>query len=284
MLNISSGHTNELLEASLIHYYRDTLRLPDWYARVQKRLTMEEAESNINRIKELLGDLEGKSVLDLGCGWGDVVLKLSVMTRAKYVLGIEPDRDRASLALSRGQNSDGSKVQIIIAVGESVPLPSNSVDIVCAYQVLEHVNSRQQVVEEMLRVLKPGGYIHMIMPNYAAFYEAHYKIKWMPFFPRPLAALYLKLRGRPTDFLSMFEHVYPWQIKGLFLSMRCTVRDLAHEQLLARIQRPIGKKARIVRRLVSALELLPLGGRLRNQLAVVYQWLAVKRQEYLIAK
>ena len=38
-------------------------------------------------------------------------------------------------------------------------------------------------------------------PSALACYETHYKVFWPPLLPRPLACLYLRLRGRPTAFL-----------------------------------------------------------------------------------
>ncbi len=53
----------------------------------------------------------------------------------------------------------------------------------------------------MLRVLRPGGRLYVHTPNRWACFEGHYKIFWLPGLPRPLAAAYLALRGRPTAFL-----------------------------------------------------------------------------------
>ena len=178
-MSIKIGRScSDLLEANYAYHYRDTLGLPDWSHRVQKRMAMGEAEANVARIVQLLGSLQGIVIVDVGCGWGDVVTKLNEMTKARCIVGIDPDSNRVKLASKRRQ--DGP--QIISGVGESLPLADNSVDVVCSYQVLEHVQDKQLVVDEILRVLKPGGYLHVKLPNHAAFFEAHYKIRWLPFF------------------------------------------------------------------------------------------------------
>src|SRR2546422_841937 len=54
---------------------------------------------------------------------------------------------------------------------------------------------------EMARVLRPGGALYIHTPNRWTCFEGHYKLFWLPGLPRPLAAGYLALRGRPTGFL-----------------------------------------------------------------------------------
>jgi len=51
------------------------------------------------------------------------------------------------------------------------------------------------------RALRPGGALYIHTPNRWACFEGHYKLFWLPGLPRPLAAGYLALRGRPTGFL-----------------------------------------------------------------------------------
>jgi hypothetical protein len=52
----------------------------------------------------------------------------------------------------------------------------------------------------MVRVLRPGGCLFLYAPSGWACYESHYKLRWLPWFPHPLAKVYLRLCGRPTGF------------------------------------------------------------------------------------
>lgn len=45
----------------------------------------------------------------------------------------------------------------IVAPAEKIPFPDNSFDAVFSVSVLEHVQGQREAVEEILRVLKPGG-------------------------------------------------------------------------------------------------------------------------------
>lgn len=80
--------------------------------------------------------------------------------------------------------------------GGDFPLPDNSSDFVVSFQVLEHVSSTEHIIRECLRVLKPGGIMYHICPNYHSFYEGHYNIFWLPFLNKKTARLYLKFLKR----------------------------------------------------------------------------------------
>jgi hypothetical protein len=59
----------------------------------------------------------------------------------------------------------------------------------------------------MVRVLRPGGTLYLHAPNRWAWYEGHYKVPWLPVWPRWAARGYLAARGRPTGFLATLRPV-----------------------------------------------------------------------------
>lgn len=60
--------------------------------------------------------------------------------------------------------------------GESLPFEDSSFDLVTSWYVLEHVANVEKCIEEMIRVLKPGGTIFINAPDYRNSYEEHYGI------------------------------------------------------------------------------------------------------------
>jgi hypothetical protein len=52
----------------------------------------------------------------------------------------------------------------VIASGEQMPMPDDSFDLVICTQVLEYVSSPPRLIEEVYRVLKPGGYFFLSAP------------------------------------------------------------------------------------------------------------------------
>src|SRR5690606_6825956 len=93
-----------------------------------------------------------------------------------------------------------------------------------------------------LRVVKPGGALHLRCPDYRSTFEGHYLIAWLPLMPRPLARAYLRLRGRPTDELDRIVYTTrPRLRKGLQAAaaragIRIAITDLEHERIRARLR------------------------------------------------
>jgi len=180
------------------------------------------------------GPLEGKTILDLGCGWGGVVLHAA--TQASKAVGIEPDMERLDIARALQKETGAAQVELIEGVGEELPFPDNSFDVVASYQVLEHVKNPARVLAEVSRVLKPGGVFHFSTPNYMAFYEPHYKVFWVPFLPKSIARLYLKLRGRKPEFVNHINYVNPISIRKMLRNTRLSVTDLRYQRAITKLQ------------------------------------------------
>jgi SAM-dependent methyltransferase len=161
----------------------------------------------ITELRNYVGDLKDKRILDTGCGYGMML----VHGRLNYVLdvyGVEPSKQEYEGRFEIAQQlltDNGLDPSIITCgVGEKMPFADNSFDIVYSFQVLEHVHNPQRVLLESWRVLKPGGILYCNAPNYRTFWEGHYNIPWIPGIPKPLAKLYVRLLRRNPDYL---EHL-----------------------------------------------------------------------------
>jgi 2-polyprenyl-6-hydroxyphenyl methylase/3-demethylubiquinone-9 3-methyltransferase len=97
---------------------------------------------------------EGRPVLDLGCGGG--FLAEALARRGAEVTGIDPSGGaiRAARAHAAGE---GLAIRYDEGSGEALPYPDASFDIVVSVDVLEHVADLPRVLDEVARVLKPGG-------------------------------------------------------------------------------------------------------------------------------
>lgn len=124
-------------------------------------------------------ELRNKKVLEIGSGWG---INFIVWTK-KYNIdgyGLEPDglgfesSYKISKRLVKCNAIDENR--IINASGENIPFSDNTFDVVFSTNVLEHVENPAKVLSEALRVLKPGGILQIIYPNYHSYYDGHYNI------------------------------------------------------------------------------------------------------------
>ena len=62
---------------------------------------------------------------------------------------------------------------VINASVTDIPLDDNSFDLVCAFDVIEHVKNDQRAVEELVRVCKPGGNICITVPAFQSLWANH---------------------------------------------------------------------------------------------------------------
>ncbi len=197
------------MQVILEAYYRDTLGLPDWEAAVARRLQTG-LEGQVNRLASFV-DLRGKHILDVGCGFGDVMLSL-LEAGAEQATGIDPDLTWLTVAAARGSR-DSKRFRVNRAVGEQLPFRDNSFDLVCSNFVVEHVDDLELVVGEMIRVLKPGGLCLINCPNYLWPMEPHYHLPWAPYTPKWIGQQLLRWLGRdPHYFVHHIHYLTPFDV------------------------------------------------------------------------
>lgn len=108
----------------------------------------------------LLGDVQGKTVLDFGCGSGENVVPL--VERGARVIGIDISPELIALARQR---LAFAKLKATVQVGTAYEtgLPDSSVDVIFCIALLHHLNI-ERVGKEMRRVLAKDGKIILKEP------------------------------------------------------------------------------------------------------------------------
>jgi SAM-dependent methyltransferase len=120
-------------------------------------------ERRLNLVRRYV-PLDGRRILDVGCGLGRYTEALS--QRSGQVYGVEVELERAVQAHCRSAG-------VVQAVGEDLPFASDTFDLVFSNEVLEHVTDDRQVVREMVRVARPGAYVVAFAPNRLWPWETH---------------------------------------------------------------------------------------------------------------
>lgn len=129
----------------------------------------------------------GKRLLEIGCGLGTDLLQFA--RGGARVTGI--DLTPASIELARKRFSlYGVKGDLQVADAEHLPFPDGSFDVVYSFGVLHHTPDTQRAIDEVFRVLKPGG--EMILMLY-------HKHSWHVLAGVPLTAIAQWLRGRAAS-------------------------------------------------------------------------------------
>lgn len=106
--------------------------------------------------------LTGKTVLDIGCGYG--ALSSILLERGAHVTGIEVDKKKLEVAqkLLRKYNN-GSQIEV---KEEIIPFPDQSFDVVFIFDVIEHIKRPEITIKEVQRVLKVGGFVYVEFTPY----------------------------------------------------------------------------------------------------------------------
>lgn len=154
---------------------------------------------------------EGERLLDIGSGFGSFVL--AARARGLDARGVEIAEYETALAkwrLARVRPRDDPDVVFRVRDARALDDPPRSVDIVTLWNVLEHVDELPALLASVERMLRPGGRVFVICPNYLAWrLEAHYLIPWNPWLavvPRPWAAKRIRNAGRDPRFFE--NHIF----------------------------------------------------------------------------
>lgn len=121
-------------------------------------------------------DVDGRDVLDFGCGNGPLTLFLAATRRPHSITGVDlyPDAiTRARAALAAMDPAPAMPVAFVVGSDSHIPLGDASMDTLLAFDCLEHVMDPAAVLAEWRRVLRPGGKVLIEWFPYAGPYGPH---------------------------------------------------------------------------------------------------------------
>jgi ubiquinone biosynthesis O-methyltransferase len=128
---------------------------PDSYARWRASEIGQITESVERSLMiELIGEVAGKRVLDVGCGDGDFAIELA--RRGAIVTGIDSSEEMIRAARARPIPANG-RVDFQVADAHRLPFEAGSFDIVVAMTILCFVQDAGPVFNQIAHVLRPGG-------------------------------------------------------------------------------------------------------------------------------
>jgi SAM-dependent methyltransferase len=110
---------------------------------------------------------ENFTILDVGCGGGRTIEKLAAPATRGVVFGA--DFAKGSVAASRAKNAKlirEGRVEIIEASVSQLPLPENKFDLITAVETQYYWPDLVRDMQEIRRVLKPGGTLIVIAESY----------------------------------------------------------------------------------------------------------------------
>lgn len=111
-----------------------------------------------------IGLSKDKLILDVGCGTGAIIKKLN---EAGYkAQGVDVSEEALKYCRQKG-------LQVIQGGADRLPFADNYFDAVISLDMLEHLKDDRKAVEEISRVIKPGGYLIITVPAHQFLWSSH---------------------------------------------------------------------------------------------------------------
>ena len=155
----------------------------------------------------------GMNLLDCGCGPGTLTLGFAATLAPGSVVGIDREAGQFAAAAEYAAEHDVTNLRFETGDVYALPFDDASFDVVFCSAVLGSVNKPDRVVQQMVRVLKPGGIIAMKEFDNAA--DMVYP--QMPVLARSIE-LYQRLRAHSGHAAEVGR-----QLKGMIHAAGCTV-------------------------------------------------------------
>jgi ubiquinone/menaquinone biosynthesis C-methylase UbiE len=116
-----------------------------------------------NAYKRLIGPLQGRKVLDVGCGTGRGVADF--VEEAQLTIGADASQD---MLVTAAQKIKGrTRACLVRSYAQSLPFPSGSFDVVTSLNFLHlfSLPTQKEMIAEMKRVVRPGGIVVLEFDN-----------------------------------------------------------------------------------------------------------------------
>jgi len=128
---------------------------------IKKRLSLMEKYIKLN----------GKVILDVGCGNGAYDIEMA--KKAELVVCIDIEKKRLTRLQSEIKEHKFKNIQGLLMDAEDLSFPDNYFDVVTLIEVLEHIPNPIKVLKEANRVLGKNGLITIFVPNKLWIFETH---------------------------------------------------------------------------------------------------------------
>jgi SAM-dependent methyltransferase len=123
---------------------------------------------------ETAGVQPGENVVDLGSGTGTMSLHLASLVvplasaglPTGQVIGVEPNPHLRAVAVSRARAAGVSNVSFVEGFAGVLPFDDSTIAFVWCERVLQHLADPQSAINDIARVLRPGGRAILLDSDY----------------------------------------------------------------------------------------------------------------------
>jgi SAM-dependent methyltransferase len=127
---------------------------------------MEDLDDGHMKVLKIFSKRDFYRILDIGHGDGNFSVLLRKVSNAREIYGVDCSPEAVRSAAKKGIRS------FLVNIDEqNLPLKSNYFDAIFAGYVIEHLFNPDQLLDEIYRVLKPGGLFILATPNLSSLYN-----------------------------------------------------------------------------------------------------------------
>lgn len=109
--------------------------------------------------------------------------------------GIEYYADKVDTARMRAREA-GVSIDIVESDAEAMPYPDASFGFANLSEIIEHVKNPEKLMQEVFRVLAPGGVAYVSVPSRFSWYDTHFHVPFVNWLPRAWSDAYIALVGK----------------------------------------------------------------------------------------
>jgi 2-polyprenyl-3-methyl-5-hydroxy-6-metoxy-1,4-benzoquinol methylase len=149
---------------------------------------LKKANKTIAVLKDYLKEISTLTVLDIGSSTG--IMTNEYAKHFKNVVGVDLDTTAIDHSINQYKKEN---LKFICSPIEEIDLPDESFDVITCSQIYEHVPSDKKLMEEIMRLLKPGGVCYFAATNRFKIIEPHYKLPFLSYFPKKAANFYIRI-------------------------------------------------------------------------------------------
>lgn len=170
-----------------------------------------------------------EKVLDIGSGKG--ILCMTFSDIAKEIIGLEPDKDAREIAELTKEYFEKNNIKFIDGIAQKMPFENETFDLITSTSTLEHIEGTQNVIKEIFRVLKPGGYFYLNAPNYLWFREPHYMLPMLPLMPKIFLKIIARTTNRNPKYINHIRYLTPRFLCKILKSEGFTIKNISLESM-----------------------------------------------------
>ena len=190
------------MDRQLLDQYR-RLELEHWWFRVRSGILTDGMDV-------ICKGREGLRILNVGAATGRSTEILQPYGKVESV-----EYDEPSCLFCR----DVLGMDVVRASVTELPFGGASFDIVCCFDVIEHVEDDRRAVDELVRVCRPGGSVFVTVPAYMSLWSDHDRVNhhFRRYVKGGLCALFSRHQGRATRTTYFNSLLFPpiWLVRSL---------------------------------------------------------------------